>query len=606
VGRCQKQRLIDILLQIMVHSRDYSAAQIGHLFTFLARQIARSDNTLSVSRDLFDKVLEVLTNSVENAQREEREQALMDMLNAGGQQYFDRERLIFQAQKVKFYRILEMLFEQGREYDKVLRCYLDDPNRQNQAFAFVQKVLADNDHYNGEAKGQVEKSVIANLETLLAVDLKKTATVVYHHMHSYIPLVISKIDQKRRVLFDYLRYSMDLKESGTPVSSPVHSSANNIIAAKDTFIDYLDLMCEFDAKRVATFLKSRMVEFDADAALTVCRKRGILDAQAVLLEKQGRSKEAFALLLEALEEKLRGCASVVDGDQELFWAQVNASVIVIVQLCQRTSEGLTTEDREQLWMQLLDMLLQLPQQHLAKADVDALKGVVMHVVSSTVGYLPLRSIIEKLLSESAYNASSFGDIRQFVCEMLEIYHYEEVLLRATVKLVHADLHDQTLLRQRASRHGIGMAEPHCHLCARSLSCSGSKEDRVLAFQCSHKFHLACLEQAGCAVVSALGDESWQCYTCMVAERSRGAIAQLKAEKSLWDNLHRAEVDVADSQSVECAKAYLDEFRSPCNPSLTFDRMQLKDTLRNIATSATSHISIFERPEFALKLWSGPK
>lgn len=58
---------------------DFSASQVGYLFTFLARQISRGDNSLSVSRDLFDKVLQVLTENQDGHFKEERQQALLGM-----------------------------------------------------------------------------------------------------------------------------------------------------------------------------------------------------------------------------------------------------------------------------------------------------------------------------------------------------------------------------------------------------------------------------------------------------------------------------------------------------------------------------------------------
>ena len=104
MGRCQKQRLVDILLSIMVDGEDYTATQVGYLFTFLARQIAAGEHSLNVSRDLFDRVLRVLTDDDAggSAQREERQQALLEMLSAGGEKYFEREHLVQQVGKKAF------------------------------------------------------------------------------------------------------------------------------------------------------------------------------------------------------------------------------------------------------------------------------------------------------------------------------------------------------------------------------------------------------------------------------------------------------------------------------------------------------------------------
>lgn len=52
----QKQRTVDILLRIMVDKSGFSPSQIGALFIFLARQLARPDNTIFISKMLFDQV----------------------------------------------------------------------------------------------------------------------------------------------------------------------------------------------------------------------------------------------------------------------------------------------------------------------------------------------------------------------------------------------------------------------------------------------------------------------------------------------------------------------------------------------------------------------
>ena len=83
--------------------------QVAYLFTFLAQQIAKEENCINVSRDLFWKVLNVLTDTREKSHHEERQQALLDMLNAGALKYFEsegRNHLISRSQNVGFYRLV--------------------------------------------------------------------------------------------------------------------------------------------------------------------------------------------------------------------------------------------------------------------------------------------------------------------------------------------------------------------------------------------------------------------------------------------------------------------------------------------------------------------
>ena len=88
MGACQKQRLVDVLLRVMVPSppsspqhqlvpgddtkrgspgplMEYSPSQIAHLFTFFARQMSRDkmvgETGFSIPPETFERVLDVLT-----------------------------------------------------------------------------------------------------------------------------------------------------------------------------------------------------------------------------------------------------------------------------------------------------------------------------------------------------------------------------------------------------------------------------------------------------------------------------------------------------------------------------------------------------------------
>lgn len=52
----QRQRVVDILLQIMVQGTGYTPEQAGILYTFLARQLARHHTTIQLNRTLFNQV----------------------------------------------------------------------------------------------------------------------------------------------------------------------------------------------------------------------------------------------------------------------------------------------------------------------------------------------------------------------------------------------------------------------------------------------------------------------------------------------------------------------------------------------------------------------
>ena len=635
-GRCQKQRLVDSIEKIVCEEEGFSATQRGYLFTFIARQIAKGDNVFDPSRDLFDKFLDVLTETsydspsdqTASSHHEERQQALLELINAGGLKYFDREKLVLRSEAVGFFKILETLYEDSREYDKVLQSIISDVPRRVQAFAYVQKVLLEDSYDNG-AKAAIEKAFMKQLDALVAVDVKKTAMVVFYHMPSYTPLVIANLEERRESLYHFLRHAIEYKDRGGGSSSAENlgsRKAEQEIEKDQTFEKFVDLMCEFEPRKVASLLKSRHSTYNADAMLKICRKRGgeeVTDAIAFLLEAEGRSVEAFELLKQSLDARLVKVKEV-DADDGLFWSQVNASVVILVQVCQRAASAdgardspLTQEGMEALWFQLLDSLL-VPQRLMEK-PAPALKEVVRHVVNSAIGYIPLRSVIEKILQDPVYQSGSFGDVKDFLVEMMEMYHYEETLLKSTITLVRDDVHGQLLKRQAGARRGISSRDLGCDQCAEHVALKGG---RCVVFQCGHKYHMPCLAMAGCVVVSELGEESWHCYKC-VTKRNRGteeltrqsesaapppgpSVASERPAVGLGD---RDLAQITDQKLVQ-AKAYLDGLRLSKPPLTMMEDMSRKkeeakqDGVHIEGAPDDGNVSIFDRPDFALKLWSG--
>jgi hypothetical protein len=73
------------------------------LFTFLARQLAKPWCSLHVERQLFEQVVEFLTtdscSTSTMGHHEERQQALLELMRAGGLAHYDQDRLLKLADK---------------------------------------------------------------------------------------------------------------------------------------------------------------------------------------------------------------------------------------------------------------------------------------------------------------------------------------------------------------------------------------------------------------------------------------------------------------------------------------------------------------------------
>ena len=575
-GGCLKQMCVDILLRIMVrdHSPElssFSPSQVAYLFTFLAQQIAKENHCLSVSRQLFEQVLDVLTDTREKSHHEERQQALLDMLNAGGMEYFDRDHLIFRAQKVGFYRILEMLYTKNEDYVKLLSTYIDDPYRQNQVFSFVQKVLVEDHSDYHDMKSQVEKSVLDNLETLISIDNQKTATVIFFHMYPYIPLVLAKLENSKRVLYDFLKHLLDHKESGSQPTTPIKQSkqVEDPLTSQETYEGYIDLMCQLDSKSLSSFLRSKSGYYRPEAALRLAAKYGIKDAQAYLLEQDGRIKDAFDLMKAEVKEQVG--QALKEPGEPLSWSRLNATVVLVIQLCQRCSQIISEKDRDQLWFDLMDALAVK-----ANTESEDLKKVLKHVVTSSLGHISLQNLVDRILGNPVYQSDNFGE---FLKDILEMYHYEETLMCSTTMAIHQDIHALQLKWQAQQRRGFSVRSLECGLCSTHLAEGGGP---VIVFQGNQKFKMKCLRNAGNLRLQLdKGQEVWLRYdNCLDQQASKDYKDEIVISEEDLDVQDHDEPSVEivqeiTNQQVVKAHAYVSKLKAMKNEDSSLLDVELK-------------------------------
>uniref|UniRef100_A0A8C6KZS4 VPS8 subunit of CORVET complex n=1 Tax=Nothobranchius furzeri TaxID=105023 RepID=A0A8C6KZS4_NOTFU len=158
-----QQRIVDILLQLMVDNPDFTPSQVGGLFTFLARQLAKPNNTLFVNRKLFDQVLEFLCCPDDDSRHAERQQVLLELLQVGGVVQFNEEKLFTLAEKAAFYQICEFLYEKKHLYDGIIDCYLKDPLRKAEIFNYIHNLLS-MPGYTSEEKNRVRHKVLQHIQ----------------------------------------------------------------------------------------------------------------------------------------------------------------------------------------------------------------------------------------------------------------------------------------------------------------------------------------------------------------------------------------------------------------------------------------------------------
>ncbi|GFR94592.1 vacuolar protein sorting-associated protein 8-like protein, partial [Elysia marginata] len=371
-GIQKRQRVVDILLQVMVESVGFTPSQIGILFTFLARQMARHENTIHVNRVLFEQVLEFLANPEDESRHEERQQALMELLQAGGLAQFNEDRLLHLAHTAQFYRVCEYLYEKRRSYDKILTCYLKDLSRRYHVFTFIDSIMQ-SQSYSAQEKELLQEEALKNLEDLVSIDCKQAAQTVISCLSRGLADIVSKLKSNKPVLFEFLQGVISYRDAQSSALKP----EKNTPLEPEVLELYVDLMCEYRPNDVCNFLKMNE-GYRLDEVLQIVRKHKAWEATAYLLEKAGDIQGAFIILLENLQSHLKSLSGQLqagDSDKgavQVLFSKTETRLFIVVQLCQRNSANIDEAAREALWFPLLEAIMS-PQRKLKNTvDKDAL------------------------------------------------------------------------------------------------------------------------------------------------------------------------------------------------------------------------------------------
>ncbi|XP_039994817.1 vacuolar protein sorting-associated protein 8 homolog isoform X2 [Xiphias gladius] len=523
-----QQRIVDILLQVMVDNPDFTPSQVGGLFTFLARQLAKPDNTLFVNRKLFDQVLEFLCCPDDDSRHTERQQVLLELLQVGGVVQFNEGRLLALAEKAKFYQICEFLYEKKHLYDRIIDCYLRDPLRKGEIFSYIHNLLS-MPGYSPEEKQAVKDKVLQHTQELVTLDPCKSADIVVFHFTEEVQQIISELEDDQ-LLFKFLSCLLEPWEG--------HHSGTVLPLERDLHELLLDLLCRFAPQQLLSFLQTSQ-HYRLEEAIQITEKYHHNEATAYLLEKKGDVHGAFSVLLETLKGKLcllttESDTGVEGGDgrqdeeerhSESTLTRVTDSLNDIIALCHRSSHNLYQQEREVLWFPLLETMMasqKLLKGLNAKHTSEVLKELTMKVLNCMSSFISLPSIIKQILQDPVYGKGKLAEIQGLILGMLDTFNYEQTLLETTTSLLNHDLHWSLAHLRAAVTKGLHPRQDYCNICLQQYRRRQDSAEEIIVFSCGHLYHFGCLQQKDCGwgFASEL-QQRWSCYKCSSGQGGRG-------------------------------------------------------------------------------------
>ncbi|XP_028325050.1 vacuolar protein sorting-associated protein 8 homolog isoform X2 [Gouania willdenowi] len=511
-----QQRIVDILLQVMVDNPDFTPSQVGGLFTFLARQLAKPDNTLFVNRKLFDQVLEFLCCPDDDSRHAERQQVLLELLQVGGVVQFNEERLLTLAEKAEFFQICEFLYEKKHLYDRIIDCYLNDPLRKGGVFSYIHNLLS-MPGYSPEEKLRVRHKALLCFTELVTFDPCRSADLLLFHFAEDVQQIISGLHDDQ-LLFHFLSSLLEPREALPPEALlPVEQQLHEL---------QLDLLCRFAPQHLLIFLQTSQ-HYTLEHAIQLTEKYGCSEASAYLLEIKGDVQGAFGVLLELLRAKLRVVCA--EGEELLHdeAALINGRKALndIIEFCHRNCQKLDQQQREMLWFPLLDTMMASQKQVKelrATHTSEVLKELTMKLLNCMSSFISLPAIIQQILQDPVYGKGKLAEIQGLILGMLDTFTYEQTLLETTTSLLNHDLHWSLAHLRAAVTKGLHPRQDVCNICLQQYKRRQDSAEEIIVFSCGHLYHLQCLQQKdGADGFVPQHKHQWRCYKCSSSHGGRG-------------------------------------------------------------------------------------
>ncbi len=200
-----------------------------------------------------------------------------------------------------------------------------------------------------------------------------------------------------------------------------------------------------------------------------------------------------------------------------------------------------------------------------------------------IGYLNLTTIIDRIIADPLYGASTFGDIKELMTKMIEMCSYEKILFTKTSVLVSNEVFVSMAAFKRLSCKSYSVLTDFCNMCSRSLDMNSDTtsltnstsyndetgditKTNVCIFYCGHSFHQSCIESRTCPICNVSTNNNGQ-SNILSPKISR--LKQKMKNKKLSPN----SMDILDFDEANRAKS-----------SKTFERINSNSSVSSLSNS----------------------
>ncbi|KAF9105660.1 Vacuolar protein sorting-associated protein 8 [Mortierella sp. GBA35] len=390
---------------------EYTAKDIAHLYSFIARNYAKSPKALALSPTTLHRILTRLSSDTDPSTREERQVAVQALLRCYSPA--DEAGMMTLYSEAGFYRVLEKMYRSQKQYGPMVVTFLKDPERRPLVFEAIRKLLdptrPQRINITEKQRTDIVKTAMEHIAEIVDIDGEQAALLVHRYLNAEHRSVLETLHGSKPRLFAYLRGL--LEPSNVPAAdcappmdgdytlgshSKLENDSGRLIGASaitdpEIHEHYVELLCQYDPSGVYDYLERHQDNsYRLEKVQKLCENAGVVDAVVWIMERSGNVGGALSKVLEIVQERIDMLAGLVksktDGKvQDAYWSieeqsNVRASLVrlrgilnVGKQLCERRSQKVkilshttTTpahpksaaeSDTEMLWFRLLQVFV---------------------------------------------------------------------------------------------------------------------------------------------------------------------------------------------------------------------------------------------------------
>lgn len=392
-------------------------------------------------------------------------------------------------ERAGFFKAAELLARKWGRLDRVVDCYVLDPQRRHEAMQGLSALLLEAGKTGSQQRPQIVARIVAHGPSLAASDPAGTARLIESCAPDSHLTILGKLAD-RAIQYQYLSGLLGPPNFGQRAGLPPTSQL---------YETYIDLMCIYDEGAVLRYLQDLSSVFSERPyslakVLESCKSHDAVLPASWLLEASGDAFGALRLVSTAMQKTFNGCFesfthirqltkgkssyeeaiafAEIYGNSEMERAKskfehlcsaITTQLKGALAVCQRSSRRLSVADRQQLWFTLLELLMEQRQRlsglpdggHSELADLRGLfRNLLTLALNGMVGHISLPLVLEKIVRE--HSDASIGEYRDILVAFMSMYNYEQSLLETSKRLVADDLFqgEGLLLRNLKQGHRL--------------------------------------------------------------------------------------------------------------------------------------------------------